>query len=135
MEYITLSTVHSPLCSGTSLEILSTIQEILGYLRIGPLTTLTSFPYLRNLKKIGFPGIALNVSIGGAMCPGKCMSYQCTSVCVPILNCGPPHNTHRCSVQSLHLHILIITLNTIRPPKHRPELPPTDPIWRLCAGQ
>eukprot|EP00731_Ephydatia_muelleri_P038613 Em0829g4a len=59
------------------LEVLSTIQEIQGFLRIESLSTLTSFPYLRNLKKIGYPGTAVNLSITGSRCqPGGPQWYS-----------------------------------------------------------
>ena len=57
---------------------LSTIQEIQGFLRIESLNTLTSFPYLRNLKKIGYPGAAVNLTISGSRClPGGRKSHVC----------------------------------------------------------
>ncbi|KAL5488663.1 hypothetical protein EMCRGX_G017639 [Ephydatia muelleri] len=72
-----LSISDSSIASGADLEVLSTIQEIQGFLRIESLTTLTSFPYLRNLKKIGFPGAAVNLSITGPLCqPGGAQWYS-----------------------------------------------------------
>eukprot|EP00731_Ephydatia_muelleri_P019330 Em0012g155a len=72
-----LSISDSSIASGADLEVLSTIQEIQGFLRIESLNTLTSFPYLRNLKKIGFPGAAVNLSITGPLCqPGGAQMYS-----------------------------------------------------------
>ncbi|KAL5488667.1 hypothetical protein EMCRGX_G017643 [Ephydatia muelleri] len=63
--------------TNNDLEVLSTIQEIQGFLRIESLSTLTSFPYLRNLKKIGYPGTAVNLSITGSRCqPGGPQWYS-----------------------------------------------------------
>eukprot|EP00731_Ephydatia_muelleri_P019538 Em0012g363a len=63
--------------TNNNLEVLSTIQEIQGFLRIESLSTLTSFPYLRNLKKIGYPGAAANLSISGSRClPGGPQMYS-----------------------------------------------------------
>nr|BAA81724.2 protein tyrosine kinase [Ephydatia fluviatilis] len=58
-----LSISDTSIMSGANLELLSTIQEVQGYLRIEGLNTVTSFPYLRNLKTVGFPGAAYNRSI------------------------------------------------------------------------
>ena len=56
-----------PFLSLTRLELLSTIQEIRGPLSIQGWTGQT-FPYLRNLRRIGHP----NATTLTGRCPGQC---------------------------------------------------------------